>query len=118
MSLPPRLDAKDILAHLNSYSRAPFREFLVTLLDGAPDKETVAEWAKKSPDRYAQAVAIYGRLSGFTEKTEIDVSVNDFSGMSDSELVTRHAELEKALRRDDVEGVDIPLASRTPQGSA
>jgi len=46
-------------------SRDPFRNFMGLLLSCQPTEEALREWANKSPDRYAQAVAIYGRLCGY-----------------------------------------------------
>ena len=122
MSLPPRFSPDEIQAHLAALSRAPFREFLTTLLGAAPTPEAVAEWAARSPDRYAQAVAIYGKLSGFSEKTEVDISITDYSRMSDAELLESIDRLDRQRAEETGgelnEDSDTSLATRTPQGSA
>ena len=98
----PKLDASEIEAHLNAMSRQPFRELLGTLLGAFPDPETLAEWAKKSPDRYAQALAILGRLSGYTEKSEVFHEVRDYSHMSDAELMAEIETMDGELGKNSV----------------
>jgi len=41
-------------------------------LQATPDLEALAAQAEKFPDRWAQGLAIAGRLAGYTEKLEIE----------------------------------------------
>ena len=66
----PRLDGDAVRAQIQMLQREPFRDLLATILACAPDEEALRAFARKSPDRWMQALAIAGRLSGYTEKTE------------------------------------------------
>ena len=125
MSLPAKLSEAEIVAHLNSMSRVPFREGLATLVAAMPSPAELKEWAKKSPDRFAQAIAIFGRLAGYTERTEVFHEIRDYSKMSDAELLASVQEMDGELWQMRDEGVDvaaddsdIPLSARAPQGRA
>jgi hypothetical protein len=57
-----------IQEQLSGFNREPFRKELARFLCFAPSDEAVQAHANKSPDRWSQAVAILGRLSGITDK--------------------------------------------------
>ncbi len=67
-----------IQVQLSSLSCEPFRKELSRFLCFAPSDEAVQAHANKSPDRWSQAVAILGRLSGLTDKVE-DTSQSEYS---------------------------------------
>ncbi len=67
-----------IQVQLSGFSREPFRQELSRFLCFAPSDEAVQAHANKSPDRWSQAVAILGRLSGLTDKVE-DTSQSEYS---------------------------------------
>ncbi len=94
-------DAARIRAELENLSREPFRRELETLLANPTDPAALKAWANKSPDRRGQLLAILGRLSGYTEKLEVDATVASLSvsvkQMSDMELEQRLAALEAEL---------------------
>ena len=94
---------------VSKLSREPFQEVLTHLLEAAPNREDVHAFAKRYPDRWAQAVAILARLGGYHDKLQIDATVIlDVARMSDAELLQRHAEVEKELT--DLEtGVVVPI---------
>jgi hypothetical protein len=79
-----------IEAEINAQSRGPFRRTLAKHLRAAeatPDAALQA-FAEKHPDRHAQSAAIYGRLSGYTEKLEVDTHVAvQIAELSDAELI-------------------------------
>ena len=102
-NITPIAQGDDVRKELDRMSREPFKDFLANLLGAAPDAETLKEWAQKSPDRFAQALAIAGRLSGYTEKAEVVNHHLDYSDMSDSALMEAAAQLEAELR-------GVPLA--------
>src|SRR5215470_11820325 len=68
------------LAEVERLSRKPHAELHSKLLDvvtGAMDGLSVEEWlalAKRSPDRLIQALSMSGRLAGYSEKSQVDVS--------------------------------------------
>jgi hypothetical protein len=78
-----------IEAEIDAQSRGPFRRTLAKHLRAAeatPDAALQA-FAEKHPDRHAQSAAIYGRLSGYTEKLEVDTHVAiQIAQLSDMEL--------------------------------
>ena len=79
------------LASLNNLDRAPFMERAAQFLANAPRDNKIKAWAEKYPDRWAQSVAVFARLSGYTEKTEsLNTSLHiAISGLSDGDLLAR-----------------------------
>jgi hypothetical protein len=79
----------DLVEKANMLSREPFREVLADLLHCKPDLESLKEYANRSPDRWAQAVAIFSRISGYQDKQVIEHEHNFYvhlREMSDAEL--------------------------------
>jgi hypothetical protein len=85
------------LAEVEKLSRKPHQELHANLLEvvlGSFDKLTPEEWltvAKRSPDRLIQALAMTGKLAGFSEKQEIALSglagfATEIEKLSDMEL--------------------------------
>ena len=82
-----------ILDELDAKSRGPFRRRLAVCLETFPTPEALQAFANKHPDRHAQTLAILARLSGFSDKIEIDARLAlDLHSMSDAELYQRHFE--------------------------
>ena len=100
----PRYTSSEIREHLDNLSRGPFREVMARFLDCAPSDSAIAEQAEKHPDRWAQSAAIIARLSGYTEKLEVEGSiVHKISDLSDSALLERI----KALATQVENGPDL-----------
>src|SRR4029453_13497807 len=61
-----------------------------------PSPDAIAKYAAKAPDRWAQGVAVAGRLAGYTERSEMDVSgtIHHVHHLSDAELDARILALE------------------------
>jgi len=80
--------AADTLAEIGGLSRAPFRRVLSRYLEAAPSLDALTAQANRNPDRWAQGLAIAGRLAGYTEKLEIEgsVDVHHLHRLSDMEL--------------------------------
>ncbi len=97
---PPRLDGDQIAAHIAAGSREPFRQVLELFLAAAPDVDDIAEFAKRYPDRWAQALIMIGKLSGYHERMEVShehrhlLAIHE---MSDMELMQRLHEVMKQL---------------------
>lgn len=85
-------EAQKRLADVEHLSRKPHQELHGKLLDavlGAMDTLTAEEWsqlARRSPDRLLQSLAMSGRLAGYSEKQEIDITGSLVRSMSDSQL--------------------------------
>ena len=60
MGHPVPMKGDEIALALEAKSRQPFREILARILDDEPTPEAMREFAKKSPNRRAQAIAILG----------------------------------------------------------
>jgi hypothetical protein len=92
-----QIDNDAVREQLDNLSRNPFRDVLAQLIEVAPEPAEMKEWAKRCPDRLAQAVAIWARLAGYNEKLEVEANVTaHVKDMSDLELQQRLAELERA----------------------
>ena len=80
--------------------------------DARPDREAVHQFAKRYPDRWAQAVAILARLGGYHDKLEIDTNVTlNLSRLSDMELMQRLSETDEKLAALEAEkpGSVVPI---------
>ena len=82
------LDPKKILHYLHQGNREPFLRVLADFLECQPTMEAIRAFANKSPDRWAQAVTMIARLSGYNETLEVknDIMVN-IRGKSDAALL-------------------------------
>jgi hypothetical protein len=69
-------DSADVLAKVLELNREPFRELLAKMLDCAPTLEALQQFSADRPDRWAQAVAIMGKLSGFPDLKQSESAVN------------------------------------------
>ena len=103
---------------LASMSRAPFRHILQDLIGGRPTPEAIRRFADRYPDRWAQAVSIFGALSGYKQDL-VEINVFNIKGLSDSELMGRIAEVEKSLvavvgPRTNAGATDAEIVSETP----
>lgn len=91
--------AAETLAEVAALSRAPFRRVLARYLQAIPDLEALAAQAERNPDRWAQGLAIAGRLAGYTEKLDVEVSgaLLHLQTLSDAELEAKIAALTHQL---------------------
>ena len=103
-----------ILDKLGRYDRQPFRELLEGFIKASPtqDIDGLIAWAKKTPDRWSQALSILGRLAGFTEKSEVIHSNHILiTQLSDHELLRRLKQLEDKIKQVP-EAIDITDQSK------
>jgi len=104
ISLPPdparEAAALRTLAEIGTLSRAPFRRILSRYVEAAPDLNALAAQDEKHPDRWAQGLAIVGRLAGYSERVEVEGSldVHHLHQLSDLELEARLQELDAKLK--------------------
>ncbi len=95
---PPRLDGDELARALSAYSREPFREGLVCLIEAQPNREAIERFALHHPDRWTKMVGTLARLAGFHDWLEVDASITlDLSRLSDMELMERLVETEQKL---------------------
>lgn len=61
----------ELHSQLQAFSREPFLNLLEEVIGAKPTQTELANWARRSPDRWAHAIEIFSKLSGFTEKREV-----------------------------------------------
>jgi len=97
----PQANQRDAIeAHIEQLSRAPFQQCLTDLMEAKPAIEDLKKFSSKSSDRWSQAAAIMGRLSGYTEKLQVDVNANVnlwIQQASDQELLAKLQRLRSAI---------------------
>ena len=103
------LDAKQIETKLRDLSREPFQDVLALLLRCKPDKKSLQEFAKSHPDRWAQAIAIFSRGAGYSDKTVVEHNFYHWiHNLSDAELQSIHQEYKHVIDADYVEVQALP----------
>jgi len=103
-------DAIDLIAQqLEALDRAPFRRMLAEVLGVKPTRAALAKFANKSPDRWAQALAILAQLSGY-ERGVLKLELTSIQGMSDIELMRQAAEAGLTF---DITPVALPEAEKS-----
>lgn len=91
-------DPVKVAEAINNLQRGPFREILATALSAEPTPQAIRAFATKYPDRWAQMLTMLARLSGYNDKTEVDISINmQVSLLSDADLLARLATLEQRI---------------------
>lgn len=102
--------AVQIEAELENLSRNPFKRVLQGFLEGAPASRDIAKLSEKSPDRWAQAVAITAKLAGYNDKLEIEAKRTD--QLSDADIDRKINELVQAevLRLTQTQGNTASVA--------
>ena len=95
-----------IEAHLRQLSRQPFLELLARVIRCEPSEESLRAHSNKNPDRWAQILAILGRLGGFSDRVSFagNLSLVNIENMSDMELINRLNELEEQLQKQLPQG--------------
>jgi len=88
-------EALEIRAALENRIRSPFRSVMADWIGAAPGMDDLKRFSAKSPDRYAQGLAILGRLCGYSDRLEVENDVTftrRIEGLSDMEI---RAELDR-----------------------
>ena len=90
MAHQPKLDPEKVREQIDNLSRAPFRDALAKILGAMPSEEAISAQAERYPDRWAQLCTMIAKLSGYSEKLDIQGSVvQQIQQLSDSELEAR-----------------------------
>lgn len=83
----PCFDALDIRSQLERYDRGPFMDLLTEMLRLFPDEKSLKGLALRKPELYISSLISMARISGFTEKQEVNVNHTvNIHKMSDSQL--------------------------------
>lgn len=114
MNEAPQLGNEIVVSQLNNYSRQPFIDTLARILGCEPKAKQLQAFADRYPDRWAQTAAIFGRLAGYSDKTEIvNVSVLAIvKNSSDTELLQRIAEIESRLRKQGQDAEEATIVKQ------
>lgn len=84
--------------------RDPFQGVLAEILGSKPSQAELKRFAKQHPDRWAQMVSVFSKLSGYTEKSESTHNYNiNIAQASDAELFARLKELSEVIEGEVVE---------------
>ncbi len=84
-------------------NREPFKDVLTELLGSRPTKKALEEFANAHPDRWSQAVTLFARMSGFSDKTVVEHNFyHHILEAPDSELLILRDKLSREL--DYIEG--------------
>jgi len=89
-------EAIEIRAALENRVRSPFRSVLTDWLGASPGEDDLKKFSAKSPDRWSQGLAILGRLSGYSDKLEVDTDITisrRLESLSDMEVQNELARL-------------------------
>ena len=98
--------ADSIRKDLQSYSRQPFIDILSRIMSCEPTLDALQSFANDHPDRWANAVQTFSRLSGYHDKLEIKGNLNiTIQNMGDAELLNELEEINRKLI--DLEATDI-----------
>lgn len=91
-------DPAKVADAINNLHRGPFRDLLATALSAEPTPQAIRKFATKYPDRWAQMLTMLAKLSGYNDKTEIDISIHmQVASLSDADLLARLAALEQRI---------------------
>ena len=91
--------AKLTLSFLKTYQRDPFLEYLGELLECSPTPEAMQAFAQKFPDRWANMIATFAKLGGYTEKTEsVHTHTLKVESLSLSQLLDELKKVEQTLK--------------------
>lgn len=105
-----RMTMKELAVH----SRVPFRKILAQLIGCAPTAEAITTFAEKHPDRWAQAISIFGGLAGY-EKGLVSLNFYDVGSMSDVALLAEIAKGDEGLARLGLKRAPVVIEQEPPQ---
>ena len=101
---------------LKEMSREPFKDVLAELLGSRPTKKSLKEFADAHPDRWAQAVTLFARMGGFSDKTVVEYNFyHHILQAPDSELLILRDKLSREL--DYIEGDFQAVPALPEEGS-
>ena len=108
MKLVP-IDRDELHARVQALHRGPFRSALARLLEAEPDLESLVDFSKRHPDRWAQAMAILGRLAGYKDEvhTQQDIQIT-IATMADADLMDELTRLRAQIDAIDADSTVIP----------
>lgn len=104
----PAFNAADIKSQLERYDRTPFLDLLTEMLRLFPDAASLQALAMKKPELYINSLISMARISGFTEKQEVQHTVTvNVNKMSDSQLEDHAKALLKEMQLQAMPVVEL-----------
>ena len=95
-----QIEMRELDTEIQALSQAPFRRILADLLHCRPDKASIQEFANRQPDRWAQAVTIFAKNSGYNERHIVEHNHSVLiAQLSDADLFANLREMEKKLAK-------------------
>ena len=88
-----RVTREELRDYIARNYRSPFMDVLTVMMQCRPTPEAMFAWAMEHPDRWANAIAIFAKLSGYTEKVEVEHNHLHVHALSDAELLQRLSSL-------------------------
>lgn len=88
-----RVTREELRDYIARNYRSPFMDVLTVMMQCRPTPEAMFTWAMAHPDRWANAVAIFAKLSGYTEKVEIESTHLHVHTLSDAQLLQQLSQL-------------------------
>lgn len=106
----PEFDQNHLRAEFTALSRAPFVEILADVMGCAPTQKAMEIFANESPDKWSKMVETFARLSGYSDKVEINKNIHmTIQALGDTDLVEEIARIEGEivqLRADEWDILD------------
>ncbi len=92
------LDPEETLRLIEQYDRTPFQRALANHVAIQPSDEALQTFADKYPDRHAQAITMYSRLSGYADAPTINVSIQaKVQALGDAQLTLELAQVQRRM---------------------
>jgi hypothetical protein len=118
--VPMEINAKKVLAEIQTMSREPFREQLSDFLAAAPDLASIKLFARKNPDKWAGAVKTLSSMAGYQDQTSPQGDTNIYmqiNQLPDSELQHKLTETLASLERMKEENAGNIPAENNKKGA-
>ena len=85
-----RIDRQAVTTALEARSREPFLDLVAMLMGAQPTPEALRAFARRCPDRWAQAVANFAQLAGYSAAISFDGGLDSqLQRVSDAEVEAR-----------------------------
>lgn len=83
----PLYTQEEVSAALDQMSRKPFAQFLALLLGAHPTEQNVRDFANRNPDKWASAVNLFSKMTGYSETININANISHIvTQLSDKDL--------------------------------
>lgn len=89
----------ELMQEFQRFSRGPFVEILVELIQAIPTPENLRAFAAEHPDKWVTATKTMANLAGYHDKLEVEGNISlDINKMGDAQLMARLDELGEQIK--------------------